>query len=138
VTAHRDYSATPLPRKLGVRDGSHVLVIAAPQGFSLDPLPDGVELRRRAVGPLDVIVFFATRRSALERRFGALADALDAAGRLWVAWPKKASGLATDLTFDVVQRTGLERGLVDNKSASIDEAFQGLQFVRRLADRPRR
>jgi hypothetical protein len=134
----RDHSATPLPRKLGVREGSRVLVLGAPEGFSLGPLPTGVELRRRARAPLDVVVFFTTRRAALERRFGALAGTLVPAGRLWVAWPTKASGLDTDLTFGTVQRIGLEAGLVDNKSASIDGAFQGVQFVRRLADRPPR
>ena len=136
-STHTDHSATPLPKKLGVREGSHVLVLGAPEGFSLGPLPSGVELRRRARGPLDVVVFFTTRLSALERRFGALAETLEPAGRLWVVWPKKASGLDTDLTFGTVQRIGLEAGLVDNKSASIDGVFQGVQFVRRLADRPR-
>lgn len=81
---------------------------------------------------------FATRRSALARRFPALVRALDPAGRLWVAWPTKAAKVETDLTFDSVQRLGLGAGLVDNKSASIDDVFQGLQFVVRLVDRPPR
>lgn len=136
-SSEKDHSGTPLPKKLGIREGSRVLVLGAPEGFSLGPLPGGVELRRRARGPLDVVVFFTTRRSALERRFATLADALAPAGRLWVAWPTKASGRDTDLTFGTVQRIGLEAGLVDNKSASIDGAIQGVQFVRRLADRPR-
>lgn len=88
--------------------------------------------------PLDVAVVFATRRSVLARRFPSLVRALDPAGRLWVAWPKKASGLRTDLSFETVQRIGLDAGLVDNKSASIDDVFQGLQFVVRRADRPPR
>jgi hypothetical protein len=87
---------------------------------------------------LDVVVLFSTRRAEVVRRFGALARALAPAGRLWVAWPKKASGVATDLDFSTVQRIGLDAGLVDNKSASIDDVFQGLQFVIRLADRPHR
>jgi len=136
--AHRDYSDTPLPRKLGIREGSRVLLVGAPAGFDLGALPAGVEIRTRARGPLDVAVLFVTRRAHLERRFVGLAGALEPAGRLWVAWPKKASGLQTDVTFEVVQRTGLSAGLVDNKSASIDAAFQGLQFVHRLKDRPRR
>jgi hypothetical protein len=83
------------------------------------------------------VLLFTLRRADLTRRFDALARAIDPAGRLWVAWPKKASGVPTDLTFQIVQRVGLDAGLVDNKSASIDDVFQGLQFVMRLADRPR-
>jgi hypothetical protein len=136
---HKDYSATPLPKKLGIREGARVLVLGPPDGFSLGPLPGGVELASRARAPLDVVLYFTTRGADLRRRFPALARALDPAGRLWVAWPKKISGLQTDLSFQDVQGTGLDAGLVDNKSASIDERFQGLQFVFRLADRlPRR
>jgi hypothetical protein len=133
--AHKDHSGTPLPAKLGIREGSEVLLVSAPAGFTLGPLPPGVVLRRQARGSLDVIVMFATRRAELERRFGTLAGALESAGRLWVAWPKKAAAVRTDLTFEIVQRIGLETGLVDNKSASIDAIFQGLQFVIRLKDR---
>ena len=86
---------------------------------------------------MDVAVLFVTRERELRDRFGRLAAGLDPAGRLWVAWPKRASGLPTDLDFGTVQRIGLEAGLVDNKSASMTEEFQGLQFVYRLADRPR-
>jgi hypothetical protein len=130
-------SGTPLPKKLGIREGSRVCVVGAPAAFVLAPMPSGVEMRSRARGPLDVVVLFTVRRTDLTRRFGALARALDPAGRLWVAWPKKASGVATDLTFAIVQGVGLDAGLVDNKSASIDGDYQGLQFVVRLADRPR-
>ncbi|MGZ8605772.1 MAG: DUF3052 domain-containing protein [Actinomycetota bacterium] len=138
TSGHRDSSATPLPKKLGIREGSRLLVVGAPDGFSLDRLPGGVRTLRRTRGPLDVVLLFATTRARLERRFAALAGALDPAGRLWVAWPKKASNVPTDLTFDAVQRIGLDAGLVDNKSGTIDEAYQGLQFVVRLKDRPRR
>jgi hypothetical protein len=133
--AHKDYSGTPLTTKLGIREGSEVLLVSAPAGFTLGPLPSGVVLRRRAGTPLDVIVVFATRRAELDRRFDGLAAALASAGRLWVAWPKKAAAVPTDLTFEIVQRIGLDSGLVDNKSASIDAVFQGLQFVIRLKDR---
>lgn len=135
-SGHKDYSGTPLPKKLGVKEGSRVLVVGAPKGFALRPLPTGVDLATRARGPLDVVLFFVTRRSELARRLRALASALDPAGRLWVAWPKKAAKVQTDLAFEVVQEIGLDAGLVDNKSASIDEVFQGLQFVYRLRDRP--
>ena len=137
-TDHKDYSGTPLPKKLGIREGSLVVVSSPPEGFDLGPLPSGVELASRARRGVDVALLFVTRRRELERRFGPLAKALDPAGRLWVAWPKKASRVPTDLTFEVVQGHGLAAGLVDNKSASIDEVFQGVQFVVRLQDRPGR
>jgi hypothetical protein len=85
----------------------------------------------------EVLVFFTTRRAELERRFAALKATLAAADGLWIAWPKKASKLETDLDFATVQRVGLEHGLVDNKSAAIDERWQALRFVHRLRDRPR-
>jgi hypothetical protein len=84
----------------------------------------------------EVVVLFTTRRTELERRFSALKGTLAPADGLWVAWPKKAAKLDTDLDFDTVQRIGLENGLVDNKSASIDERWQALRFVYRLSDRP--
>ena len=86
---------------------------------------------------MDVALLFVTEERDLRSRFAALAAGLNPAGRLWVAWPKKAAELPTDLNFDTVQRIGLDAGLVDNKSASITETFQGLQFVYRLKDRPR-
>jgi hypothetical protein len=135
----KDYSSTPLPTKLGIRTGSRVLLVAEPKGFgrTLGPLPSEAELRRQARAPLDVIVVFATELTDLRRRFATLARALDPSGRLWVAWPKKAAKVETDLSFEIVQRIGLEEGLVDNKSASIDDVFQGLQFVYRVKDRGR-
>ena len=84
----------------------------------------------------DVVVYFTTGRAELERRFEALKATLAPADGLWVAWPKKASKLETDLDFDAVQQIGLAHGLVDNKSCSIDERWQALRFVYRLADRP--
>jgi len=84
----------------------------------------------------EVVVFFTTRRKELERRFPALKATLAPADGLWVAWPKKAAKLDTDLDFDTVQRIGLANGLVDNKSAAIDERWQALRFVYRLSDRP--
>jgi hypothetical protein len=106
VSGHKDYSATPLSRKLGAKPGA------------------------------GVVVFFTTSRADLERRFEALRDTLDPADGLWVAWPKKASKLETDLTFEAVQEIGLGAGLVDNKSAAIDEDWQAVRFVYRLEDRP--
>ena len=136
---HKDYSGTPLPKKLGVGEGAKVYVAAAPEGFDtiLGALPTGVQRLRRPGSGMDVALLFVTEERDLRSRFAALAGGLDPAGRLWVAWPKKAAKLATDLDFDTVQRIGLDAGLVDNKSASITETFQGLQFVSRLKDRPR-
>jgi hypothetical protein len=134
----RDYSATPLARKLGIREGSRVLVVGAPSGFSLGPVPTGASFARSARGRLDVVLLFTTTQSDLRRRFPAAVRALDPAGRLWVAWPKKAAKVDTDLTFEIVQRVGLDAEMVDNKSASVDDVYQGLQFVIRVSDRARR
>ena len=134
------YSGTPLLKKLGIKEGATVALLAAPPNFArtLAPLPDGVEIREHARGKLDVIVFFATRERELVRRFPAMARALQPAGGLWVAWPKKASCVATDLTFDPVQQTGLDCGLLDNKVCAIDDTWSALRFVYRVADRPAR
>jgi hypothetical protein len=135
---HKDYSGTPLPKKLGVREDARVLVAGAPEGFDavLGPLPSGVQRLGRAGSSMDVVLLFVTEERTLRSRFPSLANGLDAAGRLWVAWPKKTARLPTDLDFTTVQRIGLDAGLVDNKSASITDTFQGLQFVYRLRDRP--
>jgi hypothetical protein len=137
---HKDYSGTPLWRKLGIVEGSRVHVRGRAPGFddaltALAPLPPGVSFLSRTGKDLDVILAFVTRAAELRARFGSLAAAIARDGRLWIAWPKKASGLATDLDFGTVQRTGLDAGLVDNKSASITDGYQGLQFVRRRKDR---
>ncbi len=137
ASEHRDYSGTPLPKKLGIREGSRIVVIGAPEDFDLGALPEGARVLGRAGRRLDVALVFVTEERRLRDRFASLAAALDPAGRLWIAWPKKASRLPTDLDFGTVQRVGLEAGLVDNKSASITETHQGVQFVYRLADRRR-
>ena len=131
------YSGTPLATKLGIKEGHRVAFPSAPEGFLdlLGRLPEGVAVRSRAVGPLDVIVFFATRRSALERRLPALRRAMRPAAGLWIAWPKRSSGVETDLTEDVVRELGLANRLVDNKVAAIDETWSGLRLVIRLEDR---
>jgi hypothetical protein len=139
VTITSGYSGTPLPRKLGIKAGGRVAVVSAPDGFehTLGRLPDGVQVRRQARSCVDVIVFFVTRRAELARRLPTMARALEPDGGLWVAWPKKTSGVATDLIFEVVQHIGLEAGLVDNKVCAIDETWSGLRFVYRVADRPK-
>lgn len=136
---HKDYSATPLWKKLGIRQDARVLLVGAPDGFEdrLEPLPEGAAVLARIARNLDVAVLFTRSRRDLDRGFAKLAAAMRPDGRLWVAWPKKAAKVATDLDFDLVQGTGLNAGLVDNKTAAIDDVYQGLQFVVRLADRPR-
>jgi hypothetical protein len=134
----RDYSGTPLHRKLGIREGSAVALLDAPEGFPalLEPLPGGVELRRTARGPVDVVVLFATSRARLASRFPAAKGAIGADGGVWVAWPKKTADVPTDLDFAFVQQVGLDAGLVDNKTAAIDATWTSVRFVVRLADRP--
>ena len=129
----RDYSATPLPKKLDITDASRVALVGAPKGFGAT-----VGVERNARGTADVIVLFTAERAELTRRFRALAARLESAGGLWIAWPKKSAKVPTDLSFEEVQRIGLEAGLVDNKSCAIDETWQALRFVIRREDRPAR
>lgn len=134
------YSGTPLARKLGIGPGARVALLGAPGGFEDDlaPLPSGVRLIRRLAADLDVAVLFVTRRAELERRFPVAAARLTPAGGLWVAWPKRSSGVATDLTEDVLREVGLPLGLVDNKVCAVDEVWSGLRFVWRRERRPGR
>ncbi len=132
------YSGTPLPEKLGIEPGSRVLLLGAPDEFlpvDLGPLPD-VTVLRQASPPVDVAVAFAVTGDELARRFDAARTALAADGGLWVAYPKKASKVPTELDFAVVQGWGLDAGLVDNKSCAVTEVWSGLRFVVRVADRP--
>jgi Protein of unknown function (DUF3052) len=131
------YSGTPLVRKLGIKPQARLGLISAPGDFLvlLGELPEDVSVRSRARGPLDVIVAFFLDRSELVRRLPALKAALDQAGGLWIAWPKRASGVATDVTENVVRELGLAAGLVDNKICAIDETWSGLRLVYRLRDR---
>jgi hypothetical protein len=133
--ADAGYSGTPLPRKLGIKPGHRVLVAGGPPEFSLGVLPE-VELHRRAgTTAYDVILLFTTDRRTLEERFGPMRARLTPSGGLWVAWPKRASGMATDLDENAVREHGLSVGLVDNKVCAIDETWSGLRFVVRLRDR---
>lgn len=131
--------ATPLVRKLGIAPGARLALIGAPDGFDgvLGELPDGVTVRRRLRGRCDVIVSFHVRGAELELRLPALRGALEPDGGLWLAWPKRGSGVETDLGDGVVRDLGLATGLVDNKVCAIDQTWSGLRFVYRLADRPR-
>jgi hypothetical protein len=134
------YSGTPLARKLGIKADVRLGLLRAPTRFEaeLGELGERVSIRRQARGPLDVILAFHTRRAELARQLPALRAALDPAGGLWITWPKRASGVATDLTEDAVRQVALAGGLVDNKVCAIDEVWSGLRLVYRLRDRPRR
>jgi hypothetical protein len=112
-----------------------VLVLGAPGGFAIPGLPDGVAPRTTARGRADVIVSFHDRRDELARRMPRLRALMEPAAGLWIAWPKRASGVPTDLTEDVVRALALEHRLVDNKVCAIDETWSGLRLVIRLRDR---
>jgi hypothetical protein len=115
-----------------------VLAVAAPPQLDelLEGAPDGL-VHLRSIAPFDCALAFATRTSALEPMFAKLAPRMVDAGMIWIGWPKKASGVATDLTEDLVRRLGLAAGLVDVKVCAIDATWSGLKFVRRLRDRGR-
>lgn len=130
------YSGTPLPRKLGIAPGSRVLLDSAPDGFDLGPLPEGVVLHRRPGStPYDVAVLFCRDLSRLVHRWAVLHAAVTPAGRLWVAWPKRASGRVTDLDENGVRDYGLAHGRVDTKVCAVDDTWSGLAFVVRVRDR---
>jgi len=135
------YSGTPLPQKLGIKPGHQVALIDAPAGFArvLGKLPPDVSVANTLEGRVafDVIVLFVARASELTRRFRTTAKRLDPSGGFWVAWPKKTSGVVSDVTEDVVRRVALDAGLVDNKVCAIDETWSGLRNVVRLTDRPK-
>jgi len=137
------YSGTPLPKKLGIKPGHRIRLIGAPEGFggTLGELPRPVEVVEgddEDGARLDLVLFFTDSADALRTRFDALAASLTPAGMLWVAWPKKASKVPTDLTEDGVRRIALGRGMVDVKVCAIDATWSGLKLVYRLADRPGR
>lgn len=134
------YSGTPLPKKLGIKPGSVVIAAGAPAGFAatLGTLPEGVRVKSRVSGAADVVVAFFRARAKLERRLESLAGSIYPDGGLWIAWPKRASGEATDITEDVVRELGLAAGLVDNKVCAIDDTWSGLRLVYRKGDRPKR
>jgi hypothetical protein len=126
-----------LAKKLGIQEKSRVLLSSAPRGFksSLSPLPGGVKFSAAIGGPAghDVIVYFTKSAADLSRAFARLEKALAPGGGLWIAWPKKASKVATDLNEDIVREIGLPHGVVDNKVCAIDETWSGLRFMRRRA-----
>ncbi len=125
------YPGTPLAQKLGIRPGHAVTVLGAPTGFAIDDLPAGVTPRTRLRGVSDVIVTFHTSRADLDARLPKLMAVLRVDGGIWVAWPKKASGVPTDITEDVVREICLPTGLVDVKVCAIDDTWSGLRLCLR-------
>jgi hypothetical protein len=127
------YSGTPLPQKLGIKEGHAVALLGAPAGFAttLGALPIGATTRARLDGttPLDVVIAFVTTREALVERVAAIRPRLAQDGGMWIAWPKKSSGVATDVTEQTIRDVALPTGLVDNKVCAIDDTWSGLRLV---------
>ncbi|MEO8692841.1 MAG: DUF3052 domain-containing protein [Acidimicrobiales bacterium] len=131
------YSGTPLPKKLGIKDGHTVATLNEPDGFgtSLGALPVDASVVHDLRGHRDVVVAFFTERIAFEKRLAAMTKAIFPDGGLWIAWPKKASKVPTDITEDVVRAVALPTGLVDNKVCAIDDVWSGLRLVVRVENR---
>jgi DUF3052 family protein len=135
------YSGTPLVQKLGIKEGHRVATVDAPRGFptTLGKLPAAATMKSAldGKGAFDVIVFFVREKKELAKRFSTAAKRLHPAGGLWIAWPKKASGVETDVTENTVREIALAAGLVDNKVCAIDDIWSGLRCVVRLVNRPK-
>ena len=133
------YSGTPLIKKLGIKEGFRVAFVDAPKDFEKDlgTLPSNVRQLTRPVKPMDLVLLFRKSAAALERDFARIANLLAPTGMLWISWPKKASGVVTDLSDNNVRQIGLNAGLVDVKVCAVNDIWSGLKFVYRLQDRPR-
>jgi hypothetical protein len=135
------YSGTPLPQKLGIKEGHLLAFLSAPKQFktALGALPVGVKVADKLGGAAryDVVVLFVTELGALKKGFGKAAKSLQPNGGLWIGWPKKSSGVATDVDENKVRAIALAEGLVDNKVCAIDETWSGLRCVIRVKDRPK-
>ena len=131
------YSGKALVQKIGLKPGHRLALAGEPEGFlkELAPLPDGVIVATGGSKPLDCVILFADQARTLESRIRRWGTRLTPAGMLWVAWPKKASKVATDVTEGLVRATGLDIGLVDVKICAVNDIWSGLKFVRRLKDR---
>jgi CheY-like chemotaxis protein len=134
------YSGTPLPKKLGIKPGIAVALVNAPDAFErmLNPLPDGVLIKDDLRGKTDLVVLFASRMADIYEQFPRAERSLNERGRLWIAWPKQASGVKTDVTQPAVREFGLAAGWVDFKICAIDETWSALAFARRSANRAAR
>jgi hypothetical protein len=136
--AQAGYSGTPLPQKLGIKEGHQVALVGAPTGFDVGVLPTGAVQQSglgRGKTPLDVIVVFVKQRADLVAQLEACRPRMQQAGGLWIAWPKKSSGVSTDIVEDTIRDVALPTGLVDNKVCAIDETWSGLRLVIRKENR---
>jgi len=131
------YSGTPLPKKLGIKTGFRVCLIDAPSEVRAELSTElaGCEIVRDGKSPLDFAMMFTKSKTALATEFKRMSKVLAPAGMLWVSWPKKSSGVATDLDENIVREIGLAAGLVDVKVCAVTEVWSGLKFVRRVKDR---
>ena len=131
------YSPRSLVEKLGIKPGSKIAILNAPRGYRtmLGKLPADVRVAGTLQGKVSFIQFFTAARAELEQKIPAMLRVLEPAGMIWVSWPKKASGVPSDITEDVVRAVALPTGLVDVKVAAVDEVWSGLKLVRRLKHR---
>ena len=130
------YSGTPLVKKLGIKPGFNIAFVNAPEGYANElDLPTNVSINTRSSKPLDFAQLFVKSEKKLKTKFSEYAKRLNASGMLWVSWPKKSSGVSTDLSENIVREIGLAAGLVDVKICAVDEVWSGLKFVFRLEDR---
>lgn len=131
------YSGTPLPKKLGIKEGFRALLVRAPEEVraELRRALAGCEVLREARDKLDFVMLFTDSRAELDKDFRRIAKELSPVGMLWVSWPKKSSGVKTDLDENLVRQIGLGAGLVDVKVCAVTDVWSGLKFVRRVRDR---
>lgn len=135
------YSGTPLAQKLGFKEGFRAALVNPPNNFEkeLGTLPANVEIFVENLRkPLDLVVLFTDSQRNLKREFPRLSRKLANNGMLWISWPKKSSGVATDLSENIIRKIGLDAGLVDVKVCAVNDIWSGLKFVYRLKDRPAR
>jgi len=134
------YSGTPLPKKLGIKEQARVLLLDAPADVKADlkSALAGCRMAKDGEGALDFSMIFVKAATDLRRKFSQVSQKLAPAGMLWVSWPKKSSGVATDLNEDEVRKIGLEAGLVDVKVCAVTDVWSGLKFVIRVKDRPKK
>jgi hypothetical protein len=133
------YSGTPLPKKLGIKPGHNVALLNAPETFRdlLDDVPEGVRFVSRIESGHDIIHFFTKSRRELEKELPRMGKKIVQDGVIWISWPKKASGVATDITEDIIRDTALALGLVDVKVCAVDDTWSGLKLVIRVENRKR-
>lgn len=131
------YSGTPLAQKLGIKPGMIVLTIDPPENYRrlLEPIPSGVNFARRPTGSTKFVHFFAVRRSELAKELSILRRKIAEDAAVWVSWPKKSSGVATDITEDVIRAVALPLGFVDIKVCAVDETWSGLKLMIRRENR---